>query len=165
VSPFRPDIVAVWIFRAAEDGLPASILLIRRAPGRLLPGLWQCVTGGVEADERVTEAALREVQEETGLGPADIEAFYDLDQVTLFHEPSADAVLSEAVFAIRVGAAAEAVISHEHDDLRWVTPEDAAAIAVWPAYRESIGRIRDLLGDPERARWLELDLDGQRLIR
>jgi 8-oxo-dGTP pyrophosphatase MutT (NUDIX family) len=59
-----------------------EILLIRRSPGRILPGLWQCVSGSLEPGERVTSGALRELAEETGFGAADIEAFYDLDLVT-----------------------------------------------------------------------------------
>ncbi|TMD32284.1 MAG: NUDIX domain-containing protein [Chloroflexi bacterium] len=79
VSPTRPDLVECWVYRAGARGL--EILLIHRAPGRILPGLWQCVTGSVEPSERVAAAALREVLEETGYGPDAVEAFYDLDIV------------------------------------------------------------------------------------
>ena len=61
----RPDLVACWLFRIVEDR--PEILLIHRSPGRLYPGLWQCVTGKLEPGERIVEAALREVAEETGL--------------------------------------------------------------------------------------------------
>ena len=79
----------VWIFRdrAPRSPAPASsasnieILLLRRSPGRILPGLWQCVSGSLEADETVTGGALRELVEETGYGPEQIAAFYDLDLV------------------------------------------------------------------------------------
>jgi hypothetical protein len=33
---------------------------------------------------------------------------------------------------------------------------------IWPGYRTAIERIRDDLGDPDRARWFELDLEGAR---
>src|SRR3990172_8313844 len=46
----------------------------RPPPGPIFRGLWQCVTGGLHDGERVPLAALREVAEETGLGPDDIEA-------------------------------------------------------------------------------------------
>lgn len=160
MSPFRPDIVATWVFRMTE-GDP-EILLLRRASGRILAGLWQCVTGSVEADERVAAGALREVREETGLGPGDIEAFYDLDMVNLFHEPSVDGVYSEAVFAVRVRAGAIPTLSAEHDALRWVRPGEAGALTVWPAYRTAIERIETDLLDPGRAPWFELTLDGMR---
>ena len=118
MSPFRPDIVDIWIFRVKErqqmgfrsepaPADPASgsartgdagatapgnagpstdrveILLMRRAPGRILPGLWQCVSGSLEPGESVPAGALRELFEETGLGPDSIEAFFDVDLMTL----------------------------------------------------------------------------------
>src|SRR5438105_3360196 len=113
MSPLRPDLVDCWIFRVTEDG-GAEILLIRRAPGRILPGLWQCVSGSIETGERVASAALREVEEETGFGATSIEAFFDLDLVNAFHEPSVDAVLLSAVFAVRVRAGSDPDLSHEH---------------------------------------------------
>jgi 8-oxo-dGTP pyrophosphatase MutT (NUDIX family) len=171
MSPFRPDLVDIWIFRVpsgADAGPHAAaieILLMRRSPGRILPGLWQCVSGSLEEGESVTDGALRELVEETGFGAEQIQGFYDLDQVNQFHEPSYRAIVTSAVFAVRVGAAAEPVVSHEHDAARWVNPAEALELAVWPAYRESIHRIAENLIDPERALWFELTLAGDRARR
>jgi 8-oxo-dGTP pyrophosphatase MutT (NUDIX family) len=189
MSPFRPDLVDVWMFRdrpalssdavglatipvlgAAGIARPPSrpeieILLMRRSPGRILPGLWQCVSGSLEAGESVVAGALRELSEETGFGSVDIMGFYDLDQVNQFHEPSVQAIVSAAVFAVRVGTFAEPVLSHEHDAMEWAAPERAISLAVWPAYRESIRRIVENLLDPESAVWFGLTLDGERVRR
>lgn len=160
---FRPDLVDCWMFRVVPGG-PAQTLLIRRARGRILPGLWQCVSGKLEAGERIAPAALREVREETGFGPAAIESFYDLDLVNEFHEPSVDAVVTSAVFAVRIRPGAEPVLSSEHDGARWVTLEEARREVIWPAYRTAIDRIRDDVLDPVRAPWFELDREGRRVV-
>ena len=160
MSPFRPDLVDCWIYRDAPDG--PQVLLLRRAPGRILPGLWQCVSGSLEAGERVALGALRELEEETGFDRSAIEAFFDLDLVNQFHEPSVDAVVTAAVFAVRVKPEAELRRSHEHDDERWLPLADAYREVVWPGYRTAIERIRDDLSDPERAPWFELTLEGDR---
>jgi 8-oxo-dGTP pyrophosphatase MutT (NUDIX family) len=135
---------------------------MRRSPGRILAGLWQCVSGSLEPAERVVAGALRELGEETGFDAVAIEELFDLDQVNQFHEPSVDAILTAAIFAVRVRPGSQPVLSHEHDAARWLAPEAALELAVWPAYRESIRRIVDDLGVPARAAWFRLDLDGRR---
>jgi 8-oxo-dGTP pyrophosphatase MutT (NUDIX family) len=181
---FRPDLVDVWVFRTHGPGRPGDrggsgsaggseanagasdrsleLLLMRRSPGRILAGLWQGVSGSLEPRERVVAGALRELHEETGYSVDEIEALYDLDQVNQFHEPSVDAILTAAIFAVRVRNDLEPTLSHEHDAHRWVTGAEALDVVVWPAYRESIARIeRDLL-DPAREPWFRLGLDGTR---
>jgi 8-oxo-dGTP pyrophosphatase MutT (NUDIX family) len=159
---FRPDLVDVWIFRVAAPARP-EILMLRRSPAKhVLPGLWQCVSGSLEDGEAVTDGALRELEEETGFGRRTVEAFFDLDQINQFHEPTVRAILSSAVFAVRVRPDAEPTVSWEHDTTRWVSPAEALELAIWPAYRESIKRIEENLLDPERSIWFELTLDGER---
>jgi 8-oxo-dGTP pyrophosphatase MutT (NUDIX family) len=148
----RPDLVACWVYRvAAEPGRGLEILLIRRAPERLFPGLWQCVTGRLEAGERIVEGAFREVLEETGIGPADIEACFETDIVNSFHEASLDTILVEAVFAAQVRPGTECRLSDEHDDFRWLAPDDARAMVVWPAYRRAIDQVEWLVANPRLA--------------
>ena len=163
MSPLRPDLVDCWVFRSGDSG--PEILLLRRAPGRILPGLWQCVSGSLEPGERVAMGALRELEEETGIGRASIEAFYDLDLVNQFHEPSVDGVVLAAVFAVRVPPGTEPLLSDEHDGMRWLDPDTAHADVVWPGYREAIDRIRRDILDPERGPWFALDLEGRRIDR
>ncbi len=170
----RPDLVECWVFRVVpsagrddrrRDADRLEILLIRRAPDRIFPGLWQCVTGGIEPGERVPAAALREVAEETGFGAADVEACYDLDQVAPFYDEGTDAVVVSAIFAARVRPDATPRISHEHDGLRWVSADEAAALTVWPSYADSIRRITATLLDPQLAIWFLLDGEGRRVAR
>jgi 8-oxo-dGTP pyrophosphatase MutT (NUDIX family) len=151
----RPDLVACWLFRLDAAGDP-EILLIHRAHDRMYPGLWQCVTGKLEAGEAIAAAALREVAEETGLGAADLEAFYETDLVNWFHEASLDALLCEAVFAARVRPGAEVALSHEHDDARWLPVEEAKALVTWPAYERAIDTVAWLLGNPDKAQAFRL---------
>lgn len=164
--PLRPDLVGVWVYRPRSIERPTDleVLLVRRSPDRPLPGLWQCVTGAIEDGERVVQAAVRELAEETGIGPESVEVLYDLDLVSLFHWPGVDSVLAEVIFAARVRAGTEPVLSHEHDDMRWVSTDEAIRLSVWPAYREAIGRIVDLALDTERARWFETTLEGDRVM-
>lgn len=160
----RPDLIECWVFRV-RDPVGLEILMIRRADGRIFPGLWQCVTGGIEPGERVPAAALREFREETGLDDDAIEGFYDLDQVAPFYDEGADAVVISAIFAVRIRVGVEPTLSHEHDASRWVSPDEARRLAVWPSYAESIRRVGDQLLDPAQAGWFEMTLAGKRRAR
>jgi len=151
----RPDIVDVWIFRVV-DGSP-EVVLLRRSADRILPGLWQGVSGRLEHGERVVAGALRELREETGIAPASFEALYDLDFVNQFHFAPLDAVLTAAVFAVRVGPGIEPTLSHEHDAARWVPIAAARAEVVWPGYRDALDRIAENRIDPERAHWFLIE--------
>jgi 8-oxo-dGTP pyrophosphatase MutT (NUDIX family) len=155
----RPDLTACWIYRITPAGA-LEILLIRRAPGRMYPGMWQCVTGRLEAGERIVAGALREVAEETGLVASDIEALFETDLVNWFHEVSVDAVLCEAVFAARVRPDAVATLSIEHVDARWLAPEAAKALVTWPAYERAIDTVAWLVEHPERAEAFRLPRSG-----
>ena len=155
---FRPDLVDVWVFRVVASD--AQVLLMRRSAGRVLAGLWQGASGRLEAGERVAEGALRELREETGFERPVVEAFFDLDFVNQFHYAPADAILTAAVFAVRVGPNAEPRLSHEHDTAEWLPLESAFARVVWPGYRDAIRRVADNLLDADRAAWFELGPDG-----
>ena len=146
----RADLVACWAYRVGPTRR-VEILLIHRAPGREFAGLWQCVTGKLEAGETMVEGALRELAEETGLGPRDIEQLGETDMVNWFHEAPSDRVVCEVVFAARVRPDASVALSHEHDDLRWCTSAEAHELVVWPAYDRAIDHIEWLVANPEKA--------------
>ena len=147
---FQPDLAACWLFRIVSGGA-IEILLIRRAPGRLYAGIWQCVTGKLEADERIVDGALREVTEETGLGAADLELVMETDLVNWFHAADLDTLLCEAVFAAQVRADAVVVLSDEHDEARWLSVDEAKASVVWPAYERGIDTVVWLVANTEKA--------------
>jgi 8-oxo-dGTP pyrophosphatase MutT (NUDIX family) len=146
----RPDLVACWLYRLDAAGQP-EILLIRRSPDRMYPGLWQCVTGKLEPGERILDGALREVAEETGLGREDLTDLMDTDIVNWFHAADLDAILCEAVFAARVRDGAAVTLSFEHDDHRWLSADDARALVIWPAYERAIDFVGWVLAHPDKA--------------
>lgn len=146
----RPDLVACWLYRLDAERRP-EILLIRRAPDRMYPGLWQCVTGKLEPGERIIDGALREVEEETGLGRTDLDDVIDTDIVNWFHAADLDALLCEAVFAARVRPGAMVRLSPEHDDHRWLGSDEAKSLVVWPAYERAIDFIAWWLSHPAKA--------------
>lgn len=130
-------------------------LLLRRSPGeRLYPGLWQFVSGSIERGESADQAALRELREETGFSP---EAFWVVPHVSTFYEPARDIVNLSPLFAARVPAGAEPVLSSEHDQHRWLEYEAAAERLVWPGQREGLRIVHEYIaGGRDAAKFTQL---------
>src|SRR5262245_63547611 len=91
-------IVEVCIFRFIGDR--PEFLLLKRAPDeRLYPGIWQLVTGTIEPGETATQAALREVLEETGFSPR---VLWSVPFINSFHDPHLDVINLTTFFAAQV---------------------------------------------------------------
>lgn len=160
MTSLRVSFVDVYLFRlATADGM--EILALRRGLSRSRPGSWECVHGHIESGEDPVTAAVRELQEETGL-PA--ERMYNLSKVEMFYQHTTDEVALVPVFAARVSPRAEVRLSDEHDEFEWLAPGAAAGRFTWPRERRAVddlmrllaggtaGPVEDVLGIDPRAR-------------
>jgi 8-oxo-dGTP pyrophosphatase MutT (NUDIX family) len=128
--------------------------MLRRRPGRSLPGVWQPVTGKLERGETAVEAALREVREETGVRARRL---WRLEQVAATLDPKRDVIKVISRFACELGATARVRVSAEHTAHRFVSAREAARHFLWDSQREGLAAVRSqvLRGGP-RARALEI---------
>jgi len=126
--------VEVCIF--ALDGSIPRYLLLRRSKGeRVYPDLWQFVTGSIEGAEQASQAALRELEEETGLQPL---AFWVVPYVSSFYDPGWDSLNLMPVFAAEVHPGSNPRLSEEHEASGWFSFEEALAMLVWPGQKEAL---------------------------
>ena len=143
----RSRYVEVCIFRFLGDR--PEFLMLRRAPGqRLYPGLWQFVTGKVRPGESATDAARRELAEETGLVPL---RFWVVPHCSTFYDAAADAVEIVPLFAAQVDAGASPRLSEEHAGHLWLAPGPARRRLVWPGQKEGLDRVLAAVIDGEEA--------------
>ncbi len=136
----RVSVVDVYPVRRTASGL--ELLTLRRAAGGRCPGSWESVHGRIETGERPVEAALRELQEETGLAPI---ALYNLSRVESFYLHRQDEIALIPVFAALIESEAEPVLGPEHDLMAWLPFGDAAARLAWPRERRALDDIAVLL--------------------
>ena len=141
VTTIRVALVDVYVLRGAGPSL--ECLVLRRAAGGRCPGSWEAVHGHIEADERPAEAAVRELQEETGLTPLRL---YNLSRMESFYLHRADEVALVPVFVAFAPPDATVQLGPEHDRSEWLAPETARRRFAWPREARALEDILVLLG-------------------
>jgi 8-oxo-dGTP pyrophosphatase MutT (NUDIX family) len=127
--------VQLHIYRLRRDAAPEFLLLQRAGHLRIYPGIWQPVTGHIESGESADAAALRELEEETGLHP---EEFGTVPHVASFYSREEDAVHLIPVFWCRVAAEAPVRLSDEHQRCAWLGLPEAASRLPIPSHRAGL---------------------------
>jgi dihydroneopterin triphosphate diphosphatase len=133
VSTVRVSLVDVYVLRGMESAL--ECLVLRRGPAGRCPGSWETVHGHIEGDELPARAAMRELEEETGLVPL---RFYNLSRVECFYQHRRDEVALVPVFAAFVGHDAVVRVSGEHDRAEWLLWREAQSRFSWPRERRAL---------------------------
>jgi 8-oxo-dGTP pyrophosphatase MutT (NUDIX family) len=152
VPALKPTHVEVYVFRRRRNGV--EFLILRRSPGRSLPGVWQPVTGRIRPRERAVTAAAREVFEETGFRPV---RWWALETVAIYFDAALDRVMALPLFVAEVPRAAAIELSSEHDAHRFVRPKVAASLVLWEAQRLALAAVdREILSNARLARALEV---------
>ena len=135
-----PGVVDVYVIRPTAPAW--RVLTLQRAPGTRCASTWETVHGHVEGDELPEHAAVREVQEETGLA---VDRLYNVT-VQPFYLHAVNTVELAVVFAAFVQEPGTVTLGPEHQGHAWVTVEAARARFVWPRCRTAFDEIVVLLG-------------------
>ncbi|MCL6642087.1 MAG: NUDIX pyrophosphatase [Candidatus Bipolaricaulota bacterium] len=141
--------IQVLVYPVRRIGDRWEYLLLHRIPS--CGGFWQGVTGGVQQGEGLTEAAQRELLEETGLVPSLLEKIdysysFPLDEEWRHLYSSTVREIIEYVFVAHIGVQQEPQIDPlEHDEWRWCRFEEALELLYWPGNREALKRCHQFL--------------------
>jgi lipoyl(octanoyl) transferase len=122
--------VAIVVARGPE------FLVLLRAADR--GGYWHLPAGGVEAGESETEAAARELAEETGLRAPVRELGLDLG----YDKPRGR--VRVGTFAAEAPPGWEPVLDEEHVEHRWLPEAEAIALLRYPEPRVALERAARL---------------------
>ncbi|HUD07728.1 MAG TPA: NUDIX domain-containing protein [Candidatus Saccharimonadales bacterium] len=123
--------IVVKVFVINTEGL---ILVLRRGKDeRIRPLEWDLPGGGVEYGEDPTAAAIREVEEETGL-------IIDTPKVFLTKTTSQNKYVVKLIYYVHADSKS-ILLSSEHDDYKWVTKEAFSQLATHPHYKECLNYL------------------------
>lgn len=134
----------------AETQFGRELLLLKRLESH--GGFWQSVTGSLEGGETHREAAVREVQEETGI-LADPEHLIDLDLVNTFEIAPQWRVKyapgvthnEEVCFALRIEKQDARIDPTEHDSWIWVDSKRALEMLYWESSKRALATLLETL--------------------
>jgi dihydroneopterin triphosphate diphosphatase len=121
----------------AQADAGTQVLLLRRASGAFT-GAWTFVMGGVEDGERATDAARRELVEETGLT---VTALFTAGELDAFYDPVRDRIVHVPFFVAYAGGGDVALETDVHDEHRWVTFAEAVELLEFASHRRVLDEI------------------------
>ena len=135
----------------AVEAVSAGAILFRDTRGRreylLLksrPGDWEFPKGGVEGDEELQQTAIREVEEEAGIGDFRlIDGFRE--EYDYVFEAGGDTIHKTVHLFIARSFEASAELSNEHRDLQWRDYEQALNTITQDGPREILEEAHDYL--------------------
>ena len=133
-----------------------EFLQVLRTRGKYMGDTWQLVTGGIDAGETAWQAALRELQEETSLVPAE---FYQVDVINTFYLAQTDSISMSPMFCALVPQDAQVKLNHEHTDFRWVPRGEMESRIMWPGERAAFVELcREILDNGPAKAYLKIEI-------
>ena len=147
------NLIETHIFRETNNGI--EFLLLKRAEDQIYPAVWQMVSGKIREGEKAFETSLRELKEETNLIPLKM---WVAPKVNSFYSSQSDTICLVPVFAVLVKKNSKVIISNEHSEYKWVTPNEAKKLLAWYGQRKAIELIEEyFLNEKSFLKFIEIE--------
>ena len=141
-------VIDAYVYRYAKTKL--KFLTLKRSKTKIYEHLWQGVAGKIEDGETASEAAIRELKEETGFNP---HKMFVADHVSSFYESHFDRINLVPVFGIEVRSQ-NVVLSDEHCEYKWLEYDKAYSRLTWNGQKKGLKVIYEMLNsDDHRIKW------------
>jgi dATP pyrophosphohydrolase len=153
MNEVKVRVVDCYVYRYTAKGI--LFLHMKRNLNKIYEHLWQGVAGKIEEGETSSEAAIRELEEETGLSPINM---FVADHVSKFYEAHGDRINLVPVFGIEVDSE-NIILSEEHISYKWVNINEALDTLVWNGQKKGIQTVHDMvINNDDRMIWSKIEL-------
>ena len=119
-----------------------QFLLLKRSIGVLYANEWRMIGGKVDDSETHSQAALRELYEETGLKP---DVFWVIPSINSFFDHRNDTIHHIPAFACEIAKDAVITLNHEHTEFGWFEFNKAKELISWPEQQRLILLVNEIL--------------------
>ena len=132
--------IKVELFVCDRSEKDPKILLLKRSVQD--GGFWQPITGTLEFEESLKDCILRELKEETGI--SNIRSISP--EIYRFHWEKKGYTVVELVYIIDTPEK-DIILSHEHEDFKWVSIEEARTMLEKENNKNALERFVDVTKD------------------
>lgn len=136
----KKKLIDLYPYRLKEN--QTEYLLLKRAADQQYDGQWRMIGGKVEGNETHWKAALRELQEETGLRPVKC---WTIPSLNRFYEHQTDSILTIPAFAAQIDPSDTIALDKEHSSAEWLDIEKAVNLILWPEQRRLLRLLNNIV--------------------
>ena len=139
MTKITPGVIELFVIK--HNGGDWRVLVLQRAKDGKRPDSWETVYGKIDAREKPEKAAVRELDEETGLEP---QSLYNVT-VSNFYLHDSRTIQMCITFAAFVADDCIVELSDEHQRFEWLTVEGACDRFTWPREAHALRDAHHLL--------------------
>lgn len=142
--------ISVVLLKKTEH--QCQVLLLKRASS-ILHDVWCYIGGGIETGEKAWQAALREIQEETGITHVTL---YNSNKFDQFYSSIDDFIYLAPVFVGFVEEKQDVKLNNEHKEFKWMSFEEASEKVTLPGNDEVLRFIEKHFVKRDPLEWLRV---------
>jgi dATP pyrophosphohydrolase len=142
--------IAVVLLKKIENQY--VVLLLKRA-STILHNEWCYIGGGIVNGETAWQAALREIEEETGITNVHL---YNSNKFDQFYSSSDDFIYLAPVFVGFVDEEQDVILNIEHKEFKWMSFEEAKETVTLPGNDEVLDFIEKHFVRKKPSEWLRI---------
>lgn len=131
--------VTCFVLRREPDGTDRLLIVRRSSRVGSYQGRWSGISGYAE-EPTVLQQARRELAEETGLQPQDVELLREGEPLAV-PDPALDRRWVVHPFLFRLVGEAPITLDWENVESRWILPEELSAYETVPGLVEALARV------------------------
>lgn len=122
----------VDVYPYHEEQKQVKFLIFKRTSEVIYPNQWRMIGGKAKESEKFSEAALRELHEESDLTPL---KFWTIPSLNQFYDPKTDTLCQIPAFAAEVNPEDSITLNHEHSEYQWILEDEIDDHIKWPEQR------------------------------
>ena len=140
LTQIKPGVIELFVIK--HNAGDWRVLLLQRVASGKRPHSWETVYGKIDAREKPEKAAVRELQEETGLSA---QSLYNVT-VSPFYLHASNTIQMCITFAAFVSEDVEVTLGDEHQRFEWLSLDEACKRFTWPREAHALRDAQHLLG-------------------